>query len=162
VSDFKRAFFARVKEKGGWQVILERIANGETFKQIAPDYGVSKSYVHRMISRKSQPKLREAYERARRESAEAHAQKALEILDNVTPTRDEIAKARAQAEHRRWLAQAYDRDTFGPPQQNAQVTLNIASLHLDALRRAAPPRALPSGASPAELPVLPATIESAQ
>ena len=37
---FKRAFLAQVKARGGWSVIFDRIASGETLAAIAKDYGM--------------------------------------------------------------------------------------------------------------------------
>lgn len=130
-SPIKRAFKQLVKDRGGWQVILDREAAGETMSSIARDYGVSRPFLSGMLNR--DPELQKLHQAALRESASAHAEKAMEIVDNAKPERDAIQLARVQAEHRRWLAQTYDRAQFGEVKQEG-VTINLGQLHIEALR----------------------------
>lgn len=141
---FRRAFLAKLKERdGGWGAILERIADGEGLRPIAADYGCSPSWLSWQM-RKS-PELSKLYAMARREGARALVEDALDKIDTVRVDRDEIAKVKLQVEHRRWLAEKYDRETFG---DGPAVQVNVQSLgdlHLAAISTPRPPRALPSG-----------------
>jgi len=51
---FKRAFIRQVKERGGWSVIFDRIAAGETLASIAKDYGCSRSWLSRLLNEDEQ------------------------------------------------------------------------------------------------------------
>jgi hypothetical protein len=81
------------------------------------------------------------FQEARRESAMALAEEASEIADELAAlpdkTREDVALAKLRIEQRRWLAQAYDRETFGIQQALPQQTLSIGELHLSVLQ--APP-----------------------
>jgi hypothetical protein len=56
-----------------------------------------------------------------------------ELIDNVAPDRDAIAKAKAQVEVRTFIASRWNREEWGEaPKQVTNVT--IGSLHIDALR----------------------------
>ena len=141
---FKRAFVAQVKTRGGWSVIYDRIASGETLAAIAKDYGCSRSWLSRILNEDERRK--ELLHTAKREGAGAHAEEALRLVDEAPAERDAIAKARLQAEHRRWMAGVYDREQFGEavPGLNVNV-LNVAQLHLEALQHRMVERSEPLG-----------------
>jgi len=128
---FKRAFIRQVKERGGWSVIFDRIAAGETLASIAKDYGCSRSWLSRLLNEDQQRKA--LLQVAKQEGAGAHAEEALRIVDEAPVERDALQKARLQVEHRRWMAGVYDREQFGDP-TTPEVQINIGALHLDALR----------------------------
>jgi terminase small subunit-like protein len=128
---FKRAFEVQVRQRGGWEAILDRIKTGETITNIAKDYGCSRPWLARMLNK---PGRREALAAAKKEAGEAHAEKATEIADTVPESRDAVAKARLQVETHRWMAASRDREQFGDVVPDVNVTMNFAQLHLDALR----------------------------
>lgn len=140
---FRRAFLAKLKERdGGWGAILERIAAGESLRPIAADYGCSPSWLSWQM--RNSAELDKLYKMARREGARALVEDALEKIDTVRVDRDEIAKVKLQVEHRRWMAEKYDRETFG---DGPAVQVNVQSLgdlHLAAISTPRP-KALPSG-----------------
>jgi hypothetical protein len=154
---FRRTILNKIKQLGGWSVILERVASGEFISTIAKDVGCSRSFLSTLLHEDAE--LTAALQLAKEEAAAAMAEEGMRLLDDSPAERDHIAKARAQAEYRKWLASVYDRKTFGEPtQQAAQVQISIGQLHLDALRaRPIPlpiitqPKQLTSGADDASL-----------
>ena len=114
----QRMWEAKIKELGGLTYLLERVAAGEPIRLIAQDVGCSRQWLNTWLRH---PKRREPYGAARRESADAHAELATEALENAPINRDAIALAREMANHRRWLASKYDRETYG---DDAKVQIN--------------------------------------
>lgn len=162
---FLKIVIARIKAKGGWQVVFERIARGDALAAIARDYECSRHTMYKLLHKRDQ--LWDLFVEARRESAMALAEEATEIADavgtqrnadgSVIPvTRDDIALAKLRVEQRRWLAQAYDKETFGiQPVANQSPILSIGALHLRVLQAPPTPKSLPSGA---ERPVIDAEV----
>lgn len=128
----KRALRLRIGEMGGYQAILQRIENGETLMQIAPDYGVTRGLLSNVLNKNKA--IRPLLEEARKVAAHAHAEKALVTMETAPVQRDHIAKAKEVASMHRWLAQVYDRETFGEQQPQASQVVIVGQLHLDALR----------------------------
>jgi hypothetical protein len=145
---FKRAFEVQVRQRGGWETILDRIKSGETITNIAKDYGCSRPWLARMLNK---PSRREALAAAKKEAGEAHAEKATEIADTVPESRDAVAKARLQVETHRWMAASRDREQFGDAVPDLNVTMNFAQVHLDSLRH----RIVPADRPPHRGSVLP-------
>jgi len=121
--------------------VCELVTEGETLRSIAADLSRS---ANRDISPgtlgawlNADPARRAKLVAARKDSAPALVEKAIEILDNVDNDRDAIAAAKAQSEVRTWLASKYDRQTFGNDTAQVNVQLNLGQLHLDALRQRA-------------------------
>lgn len=153
---FLRLVLQRVRAKGGWSPVLERVASGESLTKIAADFGCSRHSIYKLLHKNEQ--LWNLFVEARRESAFALAEEGTEILDSLAEpnkdgslrvvTREDIALARERVAQRRWLAQSYDRETFGiqsPEQSGASIT--VGALHLRVLM--APPtqpKALPAPA----------------
>jgi len=146
----KREVLARVKERGGFGPIFDRVADGESLQAIATDYGCSRQTLFGILnSKKLEPSLRGAYKRA----AHAHVEKATELVDSVNPDgpngHTAIAKAKLQADHRKWLAEKLDREFFGEPKSGVSVTVNVDELWLNAVKSVQKPAKihaeLPSG-----------------
>ncbi len=128
----KRRLLADIKQAGGWEKVFERIASGETQTGIAKGFGVSQGFLSRILNQDEE--RRRAFREAKRQAAQAYADEAKQIVDDVPADRDEIAKARERAGVRKWLAGVYDREQFGEPVPGLDVTLNVGELHLAALR----------------------------
>lgn len=138
---FLRLVLQRIRERGGWTPILERIAAGEALTHIAKDYGCSRWSFYKLLHKKDQ--LWDLFLEARRQSAMALAEEGTDILDELSEpapdggirvvTREDIALARERVAQRRWLAQAYDRETFGIQTPEGGQHLSIGSLHLRVL-----------------------------
>lgn len=122
-------------------VVCALVASGETLIEVArrleQDTGlpISPGIVGAWMN--ADPKRKAALAEARKQSAPILAEQAMEILDDVDEDRDAIAKAKAQADLRTWLASKYDRQTFGNDAAQVNVQLNLGQLHLDALRQRA-------------------------
>jgi hypothetical protein len=71
---------------------------------------------------------------AKKACAEALVEESLEILDEADADRDSLAKAKEQANHRRWMASRMDREAFGDATPSVNVNVSLPQLHLDALR----------------------------
>lgn len=113
---------------------------------------------------------------ARVEGAHALVEDAFEVLEDVGADKDQVARAKAQAEMRQWLAGKWNRGAYGEPKAGVNVQLNLGSAFLDSLRRqaqssrlsATPARAFSSvGAEGSALPagssaIVPAIADEAQ
>jgi hypothetical protein len=131
-----RGLERKVEELGGVQVLIERIANGETILALATEMGFSRDLLSVFLNR---DETQEAVRSARARSAAAMAEKALEIADTNTP--EQAPKTRWQVETRRWLASKYDPETFAE-KPSVAINVTIGGLHMESLRRR-PVQALP-------------------
>ena len=131
-----RGLERKVEELGGVQVLIERIANGETILALATEMGFSRDLLSVFLNR---DETQEAVRSARARSAAAMAEKALEIADTNPP--EFAPKTRWQIEARRWLASKYDPETFAE-KSGVAVNITIGGLHMESLRRR-PVQALP-------------------
>ena len=127
----KRRLLADIEKSGGIEKLIERIADGETMTSIAKDYNVSRRMLSHTLNKN--PENKALLEYAKRERSHAYAEQALDIVDRVDASPNEITKAREQANMRRWLAGCENPENYGQ-RQNA-VTINVGDLHLDALTK---------------------------
>lgn len=121
--------------------VVYRTENGATLRELAAeatavlDFVVRSSFL-REAALHSEQDVGAATERltsARARGASELVEEAKELIDNVAPDRDAIAKAKAQSEVRTFIASRWDRPTWG--EQKQQVTnVSIGSLHIEALR----------------------------
>lgn len=144
----KKELLVRIRERGGFSPIYERVAAGETLTKIAKSYGCSRQLLRQALT-KGEARIK-LFADAQRDAAYAHAEDGLQILDDApTLTREEVAKAKERAAYRRWLASKLDRETFGDTplvQLNDNRTNNTFEFSwLQALR--APTKALPPAPS---------------
>lgn len=131
-NQIEQRMWADIDAAGGVERILQRIADGETMKQIADTFGVSRSFLSWKIN--GMEGMKERILQARRSRAEKLAEETLTLADNVGTTNPtEIKKVSEQIKVRQWLAGVDDPDRFGAKQ--AQVNVTIGGLHLDALRK---------------------------
>lgn len=131
----KRAVLKQIQEDGGFGPIFERIGNGEGIGKIALDYGCSRQTLAGILgSKKLDPELQGAYKLA----AQAHVERATEIVDAVDAEgpngHANIAKARLQADHRKWLAEKLDRAFFGEQPKDVRVALSMDEAWLNAIK----------------------------
>lgn len=146
---FLRKIWLLVKSRGGWYPVLERVAKGEPLTKIAKDYGCSRHTMYKLLHKSD--KLWDLFIEARRESAMALAEEGTEIIDALASqllvTREDIMLAKERVAQRRWLAQSFDRDTFGlvaPTGPGGSISLG--ALHLQVLMEPVErPKSLPSG-----------------
>lgn len=93
---------------------------------------------------------------ARKASAHTLVEEALEIVDGATATTEGLRHADMRAKSRQWMAERYNRAELGGDRQPV-VQINIATLHLDAMRArsfASGPRAFISDGSHVDNPQL--------
>lgn len=97
---------------------------------------VSREMVRRAIySDESEPGEAERRLRlARTRGAHAMVDDAKDIIDGSIVHRDHLAKSKLQADIRERIASKWNREEWGETKQPA-LTINVASLHLDSLRR---------------------------
>ena len=152
---FRRDLKLRIAKAGGWERVIERIADGETVAAIAREFKCSRSFFSRMLH---EDEARSALAKAARvEAMDAWADEVKEIADNVPPERDHIQKAKLQIDSRLSLAASFAPETYGKKADAPQVHLTINQLHIDALRQRAAAEPLP--VPRVALPVVEAEIE---
>jgi hypothetical protein len=127
---FTRAMLDRIKEKGGWLAIFDRLGNGETLSAVAKDYDVSRSFLGRYIAKNKT--LNELKHAAWKEAAGFYADRAVEVLeevnaDDVVNSKEQISKAKALSDAYRWKAEKFDKEFFGNPSA-ASVNIQIANI----------------------------------
>lgn len=134
----KRRMLQLIKDKGGWQVVFDRIAAGEPMSRIAPDYEISSAFLGWYIRRT--PKLLAVYEQAKTAAAAFHAEEALRVVqeaqtDPIVGTQN-MTKAKLVSDQHRWMAGKLDKEFWGDDKgkQEVNLNLNIGDLHLEALR----------------------------
>lgn len=130
----KPTFAERVAADGGDEIIFRRIASGELVTDIMESYGYSRDMMYQWINQGGEAR-RQAFEDAKRQSAEALAEQAGRIIDAAADATSTAAVmvARERMGYRKWLAGIRDRETFGE-RAGAEIQVNIGQLHLDALR----------------------------
>lgn len=114
---------------GGPEAIIDRVASGETLTAIAQELGTSRELLSQWMNRDEEraAALREARARA----ADALVEQTLSIADTASPAEAQLARLRVDV--RQWAARSWNRAEYGQDKQPA-VTINLGSLHLDALR----------------------------
>lgn len=110
-----------------------------------PSYGMVQNALEMEASGKK-TEVSAALSEARRQGAHAKVETAEQIADDVSADRDQIARAKLQAEMRTWAAERNNREAYGS-QKVSGLEINIGELHLGALQRIqtlGPPRVLPT------------------
>jgi hypothetical protein len=151
---YLRALTRWIEEQGGEPFILDRIAAGESVGKIAKsiqlpgrDKPISRAMLYYWRNAGGDER-KKGWELAMKESAEALAEEAGEVLDNLSeefdPTSAQVSLARSRSEYKRWLASKRDADTFGDRKSDVNVNvLSLGDVHLDALRKLGSRDALP-------------------
>lgn len=131
-----------IAEHGGGGYVYDRIAAGESIRQIAERIvlpgaaeHISRPMLYRWRNR--DPERRRLWAEAMADSSHALAEDAGDVLEQVSadPTSAQVSKAKGIAEHKRWLAAKRNRDDYGDGPQTQINVLTAGDLHLDALRR---------------------------
>jgi hypothetical protein len=147
----------QVTEQGGDDALFDRVAGAESIQSIMASFGLSRTFFYRWL--KNAPGRKDAYEAAKKLSAHALVEDGMYLLDNgqaFTPA--DVSRLQHRANYRKWLAGVRSRDEYGDaPQGKIDINLQIGQLHLDALRQAGLPPALP--AAPGQLPAQDADYE---
>jgi transposase-like protein len=112
-------------------MIWSLLEQGRTITQVCYEIGVGKKALQDWLNEVDPDDSK--ITRARAKAATNYAMQALEIADSSEP--EQAAKARLQIQTRQWIAERWDRKTYGT-QSGPQITLNITDLRLNALRHA--------------------------
>lgn len=132
----KKRLLAEIADRGGPEYVREYIASGGTILDLANELGCSRTYLSRHLN--AHEDYRPMIDEARREQADALAEEALQIADNLadgTVTREDIAVAKERIDVRKWLATVNNPDRYQQNKNGPTVTININQLHLDALKK---------------------------
>jgi hypothetical protein len=123
----------------GEEFILNRIVAGVSPRAIMSQFGLSREMFYSWL-RVGGPERRKLYDDARRLSADAQADLAGEVLEELAErgvvTSPEVQLANSRSNYLRWLAEVRNRDVYGT-KPNGSIQINVGALHLDALRAAA-------------------------
>lgn len=129
------ALLKDVEAAGGWESVMDAIADGASLRMLAKKFGVSRGWFWRVIT--NDPERRKLYEAALVMRGDAMAEEALEIVDGPIPaTPAEAQQMKLRVELRQWLA-AVDAARYRRA-NGASVQVHIGALHLDALRWSPP------------------------
>ncbi len=131
----ERELMKEIEKRGSEQYVLEFIGDGGSVKALADDLGCSRSYLSGCLNKR--PEYRAALEEGRRMQAETYAEQSLDIVDKMAETGDyrseDVALARERIAVRKWMAALNNPDRFAAKDKG--VTINVANLHLDALKK---------------------------
>jgi HD superfamily phosphohydrolase len=128
----RRAAVQRMRERGGWRWFLEQVANGRTMLDIAAEIQTSRYHLYQLVYKTE--RSRQSYRLARRIGADARieAAEARVNRDDKDDSRVKVARDQLRAEFSKYLAAVDNPEVYG--KKEAGITVNIAELHLDALR----------------------------
>lgn len=115
------------------QRVLDLMAEGKQMARICETTGLSKRAIFDWLE--SDAERAAAATRARTRAAHVLAGETLEIADEADADHPgELQKAKLRIQARSWVAERWGRATYGAPSAQANVTINLGSMHLDALR----------------------------
>lgn len=122
-----------ITEAGGADTLYGLVESGKTHREIANALGLDGGdYTTQRAIREYLRRDPDRYEDARRESAEALAERAGEVYGDEAPVTSADAKWRHDLSgYWRWLAETRDPSIR---QAGVNVNVDVGSLHLDALR----------------------------
>lgn len=121
----------RIEETGGWDKILDQIAEGRSMKEIAAYYGTDRVQMRRaMREYADQNEVNEAVN----DGVDSMVEDAREMMLEATPETAHLRQAQMTATLK--LAGFLNKDKFGEAKGPAvQVNLSLADLHLAAVRQ---------------------------
>lgn len=153
-----------IEEHGGEDWVFSFVAEGLSMKKVAERVGATSRGMLYLWLDLDRENRRRKLEAARQQSADAHAEDGLDILDElddslmVTPA--EVSAANSRANYRKWLASVRNREAYGDRPQ-VDVNVNIKTLHLDALRKYANATTVGEGDAPPALGAAPEDVVDA-
>lgn len=131
----ERELMKEIEKRGSEQYVLEFIGDGGSVQALANDLGCSRSYLSGCLNKR--PEYRAALEEGRRMQADTLAEQSMAIVDDMAMKgeykSEDVALARERIAVRKWLAALNNPDRFAPKDKG--VTINVANLHLDALKK---------------------------
>lgn len=127
-----RADLVLLSEQGR-DKIEELLEAGRPLEDITKVLNVSRKALYRWLDAPEQAGL---LTRTRARAADRLAAETLDIADTVAEDQAAIAKAKLRNEARRWVASKWNPQAYGD-QKGVNVQINLADLHLTAVRQAA-------------------------
>lgn len=125
----------KIEKLGSEEYVQDYIGDGNTVASLAKELGCSRSFLSRILNKR--PEYRAALEEGRRMQAETFAEQSMEIVDTMAERgeykSEDVALARERINIRKWTAALNNPDRFAPKDKG--VTINVANLHLDALKK---------------------------
>jgi hypothetical protein len=116
-------------------LICRRIAEGETITSICREPGMP-SYNTICKWRREHDEFSKAYLRARNDRAEIFFDKAIEVVENADPQRDQVALAKVKSDVYRYAAKVSNPTDFGETTK-VSGTIGVAQIHIETgVRRA--------------------------
>lgn len=125
----RRALEAKIESSGGYDAILERIADGETLRSIAESFESTRGLLTTLLHH--DPERSAAVRKAQQISAGNLAEDVITIAALATPSTERVA--RLQCDVKRWIASKRDPEQFGE-KQAPLLQINAGSFHLSALQ----------------------------
>ena len=150
----RRKMEERLESLGGIGWLCEQIGDGHSLRDIATEHlDCSRWLLMRWIH--ADPDREACYQEARKEGAAAMVEEGKTLLDTANEqSTAAVQKARFRADYRKWYAGVLDRKGFGPPDHRTSLNVNIAELHLAALKKLGGPVAQKLPEAPADVPRL--------
>lgn len=120
----------RIEAAGGWDAIIDMMADGKSVRYIADVYGTDRVHLRRLAREYvDKAKLAEAVA----DGADGIVEDAKELLDDATPETAHLRSTQFNAMLK--LAGFLNREKFGESKQSVQVNLSISDLHLQAVKQ---------------------------
>jgi hypothetical protein len=119
-----------IAARGGWDPILDAIADGRTIASLAAEYGVSRSFFSTVLHLDDARSA--AVKAARVMSADALAEAVVDIADQTTAQTERADRLRVDT--KRWLAARRNPEVYGE-RVAPLVQINAGQLHLSALQQ---------------------------
>lgn len=118
--------------------VLEWTKSGRTMLQLAEKIseGIESEVMRGTLDtyvRTLAPDATEQLRDARKIGAHGMLEESIDVTDKAGD-KDQAAVARGKASSRQWAAERWNREEMGQPKPGAGLTININTLHLDALR----------------------------
>lgn len=154
----RRAELAKLR--AGLDEFCELLLAGKTDKQACAEFGVNIGVLYKLMQEDSEACA--ALARARKAGAIAMASETVDIADELEldTLADPVRVANARISTRQWLAARRNREELGDSPKVA-VQLNIADMHLTALKKPEPAQVIDVQVLPApqEQPAEPGSID---
>lgn len=144
-----------IQEMGGDDVLLGRVADGESVSAIMRDFdGVSRSMFYLWV--RKDPERRAAWEAAKESSSHALVDQAMEIVDEPALLPADVSRNKNRVDFRKWLAGKRNQQEYGDAPAEINVGLTLGESFLEALKAKGSMRRLE--AEPVTPALLPAEI----
>lgn len=125
-----KKLLADIAASGGWEPILDAIADGRTVASLAAEYGVSRNFFSTVLHLDEARSA--AVKAARVASADALAEAVVDIADQTTAQTERADRLRVDT--KRWLAARRNPEVYGE-RVAPLVQINAGQLHLSALQQ---------------------------